>query len=211
MHGKPQIKRGTEAIIRNLLSNAVIREVGTWKIEDLLKTTRTLPDGKVENIKDKVQARLAVLLDEVGLGVQIQSVNLVDIRTSVAVQDAFRKVNEAAETGRAEMLKARSYAEGVELAAQGAAYRILDEARSYKTRVIETIKADSSYFETVLAEYNKNQETMLTTLYMDALRDVLAKTPNKYVIHKHDGVEQELRLRISQVPEEKKPQAVPQE
>ena len=211
VQGKPQIKRGTEAIIRNLLSNAVIREVGTWKIEDLLKTTRTLPDGKVENIKDKVQARLAVLLDEVGLGVQIQSVNLVDIRTSVAVQDAFRKVNEAAETGRAEMLKARSYAEGVELAAQGAAYRIKDEALSYKTRVVETIKADSSYFETVLAEYNKNQETMLTTLYMDALREVLAKTPNKYVIHKHDGVEQELRLRIGQVPEEKKQPAIPQE
>ena len=74
--GFDTFKGDQEAIIRNLLSNAVIMEVGTWKVEDLLRTTRTLKDGKIENIKDKVQARLAVLLEEVGLGVQIQSVNL---------------------------------------------------------------------------------------------------------------------------------------
>ncbi len=198
-------KKGTEAIIRNMLANAAIMECGSWKVEDLLRTTRTLPDGKVENIKEKVQERLSAMLDEVDLGVQVQSVNLVDISPSAAVQDAFRRVNEASEAGRAEILKARSYAEGVELAAQGSAYRIVDEARSYKTRVVETMKADSSYFEIVLAEYEKNKETMLSTLYTDALLEMLSRTPNKYVLHKSGGAEQELRLLIGEVPEPKKP------
>ena len=197
---------GTEAIIRNLLANAAIMETSNWKVEDMLRTTRTLPDGKIENIKEKVQSRLAKMLEEVDLGVQIQSVNLVDLRQPIAVQDAFRKVNEAAEAGRAETLKARSYAESVELAAQGTAYRILDDARSYRTRIVETIKADSSYFQTVLAEYEKNK-TMLTTLYTDAIHTMLSKAQNKYIISGKPNVEQELRLRIGEVPEEKKPAA----
>ena len=197
---------GTEAIIRNLLANAAIMETANWKVEDMLRTTRTLPDGKIENIKEKVQSRLAKMLEEVDLGVQIQSVNLVDLRQPIAVQDAFRKVNEAAEAGRAETLKARSYAESVELAAQGTAYRILDDARSYRTRIVETIKADSSYFQTVLAEYEKNK-TMLTTLYTEAIHTMLSKAQNKYIISGKPNVEQELRLRIGEVPEEKKPAA----
>ena len=197
-------KNGTEAIIRNLLANAAIMETANWKVEDMLRTTRTLPDGKIENIKEKVQARLAKMLEEVDLGVQIQSVNLVDLRQPIAVQDAFRKVNEAAEAGRAETLKARSYAESIELAAQGTAYRILDDARSYRTRIVETIKADSSYFQTVLAEYEKNK-TMLTTLYTDAIHTMLSRAQNKYIISGKPNVEQELRLRIGEVPEDKKP------
>lgn len=195
--------RGTEAIIRNMLSNATIMEVGTWNVEDLLRTTRTLPDGKIENIKDKIQARLSRMLDEVGLGVQVQSVNLVDIRPSATVQDAFRRVNEASEMGRADTLNARSYAESVELQAKGTAYKILDEARSYRTRVVESVKADSSYFETVLAQYNENPETLLTTLYMDVLKQKLGTVQNKYVIHRTGG-EQELRLKIGEVPETRK-------
>ena len=199
-----KVKRGTEAILRNMLSNAALMETGTWSVEDLLRTTRTLKDGKVENIKDKVQARLSAMVEEVGLGIEIQSVNLVDIRPPAAVQDAFRKVNEASETGRAETLKARSYAEGVELAAQGEAYRIQDEARSYRTRVVESVKADSSYFQTVLEQYRKNPDTMLTSLYTDAVRVALAKVPNKFVIHKDEKGEQELRLKLGMTPEPKK-------
>lgn len=199
--GQEQRKRGTEVVIRNLLANAALAEMATWRVEDLLATSRTLPDGKVENIKDKVQERLLEFLDEVDLGVQVQAVNLVDLQPPLATQESFRKVNEASETGRAEVLKAKSYAESVVLAAQGNAYRIIDDAKSYRTRVVESIKADSSYFETVLTEYRKNPETMLTALYTDALRAALARVPNKYIVHTLPGGNQEIRLQIGQVPE----------
>ena len=196
-----QRQRGTEAVIRNLLANAALAEMATWRVEDLLATSRILPDGKIENIKDKVQERLLEFLDDVDLGVQVQAVNLVDLQPPLATQEAFRKVNEASETGRAEVLKAKSYAESVVLAAQGNAYRIIDDAKSYRTRVVESVKADSAYFETVLAEYRKNPETMLTALYTDALRAALARVPNKYIVHTLPGGNQEIRLQIGQVPE----------
>ncbi len=204
-----QRQRGTEAIIRNLLSNAALAEMATWRVEDLLATSRTLPNGKVENIKDKVQERLLDFLEEVDLGVQVQSVNLIDLQPPLATMEAFRKVNEASETGRAEVLKAKSYAESVVLAAQGNAYRIVDEAKSYRTRVVESVKADSAYFETVLAEYRKNPETMLTALYTDALRTALAQAPNKYIVHSLPGDSQEIRLQIGQIPEKNEGAAAP--
>lgn len=192
--------RGTEATIRNLLSNAVLAETATWSVEDLLATTRTLPDGQIESLKDRVEERLVKLLADVGLGVQVQSLNLVELQTPQATSEAFRRVNEASETGRAEMLKARTYAENVVLAAQGLAYRIVDEARSYRTSNVERVKADSSYFETVLVEYQRNPETMLTALYTDAVSEVLSKVKNKYVLHTLPGGYQELRLQIGAVP-----------
>ncbi|HPY89798.1 MAG TPA: SPFH domain-containing protein [Lentisphaeria bacterium] len=202
-------QRGTEAIIRNLLTNAALAEMATWRVEDLLATSRTLPNGKVENIKDKVQERLLDFLEEVDLGVQVQSVNLIDLQPPLATMEAFRKVNEASETGRAEVLKAKSYAESVVLAAQGNAYRIVDEAKSYRTRVVESVKADSAYFEAVLAEYRKNPETMLTALYTDALRLALAQAPNKYIVHSLPGGSQEIRLQIGQVPEKNESATAP--
>jgi membrane protease subunit HflK len=180
-------------------------------VEDLLATSRTLPNGKVENIKDKVQERLLDFLEEVDLGIQVQSVNLIDLQPPLATMEAFRKVNEASETGRAEVLKAKSYAESVVLAAQGNAYRIVDEAKSYRTRIVESVKADSAYFETVLAEYRKNPETMLTALYTDALRTALAQAPNKYIIHTLPGDNQEIRLQIGQIPEKNEGAAAPVE
>jgi len=205
VHGREHEKdrrreRGTETTIRNLLNNAVLAEMATWSVEDLLATTRTLPDGQIESLKDRVEIRLVKLLDEVGLGVQVQSLNLVELQTPQATSEAFRRVNEASETGRAEMLKARTYAENVVLAAQGQAYRIVDEARSYRTSNVERVKADSSYFETVLAEYQQNPETMLTALYTDAVSNVLSNVKNKYVLHALPEGYQELRLQIGPVP-----------
>ena len=198
---KKQPDKGADAIIRSLLANAVIQEAATWTVEDLLTTTRTLPDGSIENIKDRVQLRLSALLDEAGIGVQVQSVNMLELLPPAATAAAFAEVNSSSEKGRAEILEARTYRDRVILGAEGRKYQIINEAKSYQSRVIESVKADSSYFETVLAEYNLNPETMLTALYTDALREVLGKVSNKYIIHRRPNGKQELRLQLSPVPE----------
>lgn len=198
---KKQPAKGADAIIRSLLTNAVIQEIATWTVEDLLTTTRTLPDGSIENIKDRVQLRLSALLEEAGIGVQVQSVNMLELLPPAATAEAFHEVNSSSEKGRAEILEARTYRDRVILGAEGRKYQIINEAKSYQSRVIESVKADSSYFETVLAEYNLNPETMLTALYTDALREVLGKVSNKYIIHRRPDGKQELRLQLSPVPE----------
>lgn len=208
--GKKRPARGADAIIRSLLANAVIQETATWTVEDLLATTRTLNDGTIENIKDNVQRRLTSLLEEVGIGVQVQSVNMLELQPPFATADAFAEVNSSSEKGRSEILEARTYRDRVILAAEGRKYQIINEAKSYQSRVVESVKADSSYFETVLTEYNLNPATMLTALYTDALREVLGKVSNKYIVHRRPDGHQELRLQLSPVPEKDKPAPVQQ-
>ncbi len=203
-------KRGAEKIIDCLLSESVILEFATWKGEELWSTTRMLPDGNVESIKDRVQERLATLLDEVGLGVQIQSLNIIAISPPDATREAFESVNASQEDGQKEILNAKTYRDKVILEAEGRKYQITNEAKSYQTRVVETVKADSSYFETVLAEYNRNPDTMLTALYTDALREVLANVTNKYIVHRLPGGNQELRIQLSPVPEKDNQMQAPQ-
>lgn len=218
LDGKKAPLRGAEAIIRSLLANAVLMETATWKVEDLLATTKSCEDAHdhgsgddghghdhgvphTDKITECVQARLTQMLDEIGMGVQIQSVNLVELQPPAATAEAFREVNASSERGRAEILAARTYRDKAILEAEGRKYHIINEARSYQTRVIETVKADSSYFKTVLAEYEKNPGTMLTALYTDTMRQVLSQVPNKYVVHTLPGGRQELRLQLGPVPE----------
>lgn len=199
--GKHARKRGTELIIKNLLCNAVIQEMATWTVEDLYATSRVKTDGGIENIKDNVQRRLVALLDEVAMGIQVQSLNMLNLQPPSATAEAFEEVNASTERGRSEILEARTYRDKTILEAEGLSYQIINEAKSYQTKVVESVKADSSYFETVLREYDLNPDTMLTALYTDALREVLALVDNKYVVHKRGEGQQELRLQLSPIPE----------
>lgn len=198
---KPR-QRGSEAIIRCLLANAAVSETATWKVEEMIAASRTLPDGTVQNIKDMVELRLNKLLQEANMGVQVQSVDLVELQPPAATNAAFHEVNASSEKARAEILNARTYSEKVILEAQGKRYQIINDAESYEARVVSSVEADSSYFETVLSEYNRNPDTMLTALYTDALRQVLDKVKNKYVIHKlGDSNNQDIRLQLSPIPD----------
>lgn len=194
-----------ETLILNCLENAALKEVASWSVEDVLYKARADNSGAAgrELLTAAVQTRLEKLLIHLDLGVEVDQVMLTS-RAPDATQAAFREVNNAANEYQVNLEEASSHEREVIAQAEGRASEILAEARSYKTRVIATVKADAAYFETVLKEYNKNPETMLTALYSDTVRDVLAKVENRYIIHASNG-DQEVRLLLS--PEPEKPTA----
>jgi membrane protease subunit HflK len=196
-------KRGAEAVIQNVLANSVLAEMATWAVEDVLTTTReTDPDSQIfENLKELVRQRVERRLDAIDLGIQIQQVNLIELQPPLATLDAFRQVVDAAQTRREQIDLARAYAEDVVPKAEGEAYRIIDEAKAYKTRIVASVEAESAYFKAVLEEYEKNPKTMLVALYADAIRDILGRTETKYIIHARQDGQQEIRLMIGPEPE----------
>lgn len=194
--------RGAEAVIRNVLANAVLAETGTWRVENVLVASRPTDDVQGnESLKDRVRDRVTAKLDRLEIGVAVQEVNLVETQPPLATQQAFREVVEAAQTRRERIESAQAYAADVVPRAQGDAYRIIDEAKAYKTRVVESVKAESNYFQTVLEEYRKSPETMLVALHADVVRDVLKNVETKYVLHAGEEGHQEIRLRIGPEPE----------
>ena len=196
-------KRGTEGIMRNMLGNALLTTCATWTVEELRTKMRTIGE-ETQNIEDAVQIQLEKYLKDIDLGVEVQSVKIT-FQLPYATLKAFDGVFEASEMGNAEIQKARLDAATLLSNAEGMAAKIRNDAMAYKRNVVESVRADSTYFKTVLEEYKKHPETMLTVLYTDALRAVLGRVDNKYVVHKTTGEGQEVRLQIGQVPEKSKP------
>jgi len=200
--GKPLPPKGHAAILRSVLANAALAEISTWSVEDMLRSSRVSPSDPAvkelltDNVRRRVEQKLAVL----DMGVEAQLVNLVDIQPPTATLAAFRKVGDAATEQRQTVEAAGKYAAQVVPAAEGEAYRVIDEARAYRTRNVESVQAESSYFLTVLNEYRKNPQTMLVALYADAIRDVLKKVETKYVLRAAEGGRQELRLQLGPPP-----------
>jgi hypothetical protein len=67
---------------------------------------------------------------------------------------------------------------------------------AYRTRIVESLRADRKYFEAILAEFRKSPDTVLTTLYSDTISEVLQRVKTKYVIHASEDGNQELRVQI---------------
>jgi len=208
-------RRGVEMLIQSVLDDVVLNEVATWRVEDVLVSSRAAVASadpaaarRGEALVAAVRARLAQRLNQLNLGIEVQQVSLVENQPPAYTRAAFRQQNEAAQEFSSERDKALAYQRRVVTEAEGGKSRILAEAYAYKTRVVASVKASADYFKTVLAEYRKNPHTMLVSLHADTLREVLKRAEARYVVHGRADGRQEIRLMLG--PEPEKPRNVPE-
>jgi regulator of protease activity HflC (stomatin/prohibitin superfamily) len=199
-------KRGVEMLLESILANAVLREVATWTVEDVLVLSRPTgvaddADGKRESLTTAVRRQLVAMVEKMNIGIEVQQVSRLEVQPPVSTLHAFREVNAAGTDRQTEIDKAVAYERRVVPESEGRASKVLADARAYQTRIVESVKASSSYFEKVLEEYQKNPETMLMSLHADAVRDVLKRADVKYVIHSKSNGAQEVRLLLGPEPE----------
>jgi len=193
-------QRGMEAVIRDLLENAALAETSQWQAEDVIRGSRTTKDAQgedvVETLRANVEKRLDLLVKELQLGIEIQQVNLIDRQPPLATAAAFERVSEAAQSRDEVVRNAQGYDAQEVSRAQGEARNIEEQAIAYRTRIVESLQADRKYFQAMLVEFRKNPDTMLTSLYSEALRDILAQVETKYILHTSADGNQEMRLQI---------------
>lgn len=206
-------RRGVDKLIESVLADVVLNVVGTWNVDDVFRKSGLVSvpgaDGgaRQESLSGAVRQRVVERLAkaELDVGIEVQQVSLVEVQPPVASQQAFREVFAAAAENQAEVEKALGYQKKVVTEAEGTAAQVLAEARAYKTRVTESVKASKSYFEKVLSEYQKNPKTMLVALYSDTIREVLTKAESRYILHDRGDGQQEIRLMLG--PEPDKPRS----
>ena len=207
---RPKRLRGHELIIRNLLAEAVLTETANWNTEDLIRANRTVkgPNGEslTERIEEGVRRRLASKAEQLGLGIQIQTITLVGMyQPPTAALQAFNQVNASERNKQTAIQNAEAYANTLLSQANAARERIIGEANAYNEAIVSTLQAQAQYFRAIQQEYRQNPRTTLTILYNNAVQELLANVPNKYVLHHGaDGARQQLRLQISQIPEERR-------
>lgn len=110
-------------------------------------------------------------------GIEVTQVNLQDANFPQAVQPAVEDAIKAREDRERLQLEAESYANDVIPRARGGAAREVEQAEGYRARLVNQAEGDAARFTQLLTEYQLAPGVTRERLYLEALEEVLGRTP----------------------------------
>ena len=183
-----------------------------------------------DRITRHVQKLLEDKLHRIESGIKVVSVQLTDITWPRQVDGAFQASITASNASQQAISLAKGYAENtlneaggpvaIELLealedktisedkrellwAQlaGQAQEKIAHARAYRTKVVETAKANAEYLQKLLPEYRKRPKLVVQKIYLDAIEYVLNNVDEKIIIQPTEGGKStEFRLNLNRDP-----------
>jgi membrane protease subunit HflK len=193
-----------------------------YTIDEAIKSQDRIP----KHVKRLLQERL----DKIESGIKVVDAFLTDITWPRQVDDAFLALINASQTSQKAISEARTYAESTlneaagPVAEQlfatlrdknisdqekellwsqlaGAGEEKIAQARAYRTKVVETAKANADYLQQLLPEYRKRPELVIQKIYQDAIEYVLNNADEKFIIQPTEGAKgKELRILVNKDP-----------
>jgi membrane protease subunit HflK len=83
----------------------------------------------------------------------------------------------------------------------GTAQEKIADARAYRTKVVETARANAEYLQQILPEYRKRPKLVLQEIYQDAIEEVLNNVDEKVIIQPTQGTKgNEIWMQLSRDP-----------
>ncbi|MCA9450169.1 MAG: protease modulator HflK, partial [Candidatus Omnitrophica bacterium] len=115
------------------------------------------------------------LVDRFELGVEIQTVNLVEAQPPDAVQNAFKDVISAKEEKQEEINKAKGYENGEIPRAEGQAASLINEASGYYQERVLTAQGEIQKYSALLKEYRLSEEVTRYRLYLETMDEIFER------------------------------------
>jgi len=168
-----------EQVVRSATESALREVVGRTEMDALMTTDRPVVDRDTKEL-------LQIVLDRYLSGIQIQSIEIQDVKPPTQVSDAFADVVKADQDQITLINKAEAYANQVVPKARGRAERILQEAEAYKAKVVAEAEGEAERFNRILTEYKKAPDITKKRLYIETMEDVLADS-SKVMIDQSSG------------------------
>ncbi len=140
-------------------------------------------------------------IEEMDIGVKIESVKFIQKQVPRATKAAFDEKNNADSMQNQKISEAQAYEGQVLQRAAGERARILAEARSYRQRIVNSIAADAAYLKRIEKEYELSGPAVLLTQYVEALTEVIENAKQITVVYP----DQEVRVTLQPQPPENKP------
>ena len=122
------------------------------------------------------------ILDSYDSGISIQLVQLQGLVPPGPVSDSFNEVNRAKQEQEAMINEARKDFNKIIYQAEGKAKRLVKEAEGYAIQRTNEAKGDVEMFNNVSKEYKKSPQITKDRLYIETMKKVLSKVPNKIII-----------------------------
>lgn len=158
------------------LSEAVMREiVGDRTIDEVLTFGRQ---------KAAVEAhdRLQKIVSSLNIGIDINLVQLQDVKPPKEVQSSFDEVNRAQQEKEQAINMASGEYNKLVPRAKGEAEQKISAAQGYASQRINEAEGDAGRFSALLAEYNKAPEVTRRRIYLETMNEILPNVANKVVL-----------------------------
>jgi len=213
---------GVKPLLENMFEDAVVTTMVNYTIEEAISSSERIPRDVKRLLQDK--------LDQAQSGIKVVSVQLTKSEPPRQVQPAFEASIMASQAAQKTKTQSRTYAGNTlngaagpvaeELFAAlhnknlsdeakeilwsrlaGAAQEKIAESRAYRTKIIETAKANADYLERLLPEYNQRPQLVLQEIYLSALEKILNNADEKFVLQPAGAArDKELRILLNRDP-----------
>jgi membrane protease subunit HflK len=170
---------GAQFLMARVAEAALTETLGGMGVDDALTTERP-------RIANEVRERTQDRLDAMGLGISVNSVNLLSVDPPSQVIEIFRDVSNAAADRERIINEANGYANSVIPRARGEANWVVERARADRDARIAEARGESARFLAVLAEYGKAPEVTRRRLWLETVEEVLPRV-DRYVVDPGDG------------------------
>jgi membrane protease subunit HflK len=161
--------RNPDLTLRQMTESAVRETVGQSDMDFVLT------EGRSE-VASRTGGKLQGMLDDLQTGLEVTSVNMIDVQPPEQVQSAFADVVKAREDEVRQKNEAEAYANDIVPKARGGAFRLIQEAEAYKSQIIARAEGDTSRFLQVMTEYEKAPNITTERLYLDAMESVYTRS-----------------------------------
>jgi len=197
------VEKGVTPLLESLVEGSIVTAMVNYTIDEAISSMAKIPD----NVKRLLQKKL----NKIESGIKVMSVQLTRSTWPRQVDQAFQDSIRASQTSQQAISEARTYAEKTlneaagpvaeELltaledktadkqqketlwsVVAGQAREKIAKARAYRTKVVETAKADAEYLQKILPEYRKRPRLVLQRIYLDAIEYVLNNVDEKMII-----------------------------
>ena len=216
------IAKSISPLLQHLVEDAIVTTMVNYTIDE----ARSSDERIARDVKKFVQDKLK----EIESGIAVVSIQLTDIIWPRQVDNAFLASIKASQASQQAISEAKGYAENTlnetggpvaeellkaldnkNIAEQqkeflwlqlaGTAQEKIAQARAYRTKVVESAKANAEYLQKLLPEYRKRPELVIHEIYQNAIEYVLSNTDEKMVIQPAQGTKaREIRLLLNRDP-----------
>jgi modulator of FtsH protease HflK len=166
--------KNVEPMLRDIAEASMRAVVGDHSVNEVLTTGR-------QKVADEAKLALQALADRYETGVDIQQVVLQDVNPPDPVKPSFNAVNEAIQEKERAINEAYAELNRVVPRAKGEAQETLQAAAGYAIDRVNRARGEADRFSSIRAEYAKAPDVTRRRLYLETVKQVLAKAGAKVV------------------------------
>ena len=193
------IKSLADLLIAHESPREVLRRAGERVFAEYLvsEDVDAILTTKRREMTEFVRQGVQQIVDEHGLGIQIQAVAVQELAPPLQgeVRSAFQEVQNATADRERAVFESRAYKAQVVAEAQGEAQRRVAEATSDRHRRIEIASGEAARFGAIAREHDRAPGVTEERLYLETLERILPRLQN-YVVE--PGSAGRVNLRVTQ-------------